>query len=202
MSALIYIHGFLSSPLSQKAQQVKHWLAEQRPDIDYCCPQLNPYPNEVRQELEQRVESCLPGPVYLMGSSMGGFWATYLSEKYRLPAVLINPAVRPYDFMPAYIGVELKNYHTDDCYQLTDEHTEQLRQADVSEISFPQYLWLMVQKGDETLDYRDAVEKYRACKQLVEDGGDHSFQQFERWIPAAIDFLESDHSNRHGKCSE
>src|SRR5690606_11448377 len=82
MPALIYIHGFLSSPRSWKAQQVQQWLAQNRPDIRYHCPHLTPYPDETRQALETLVESLLPEPVYLMGSSLGGFWASWLAEKY------------------------------------------------------------------------------------------------------------------------
>ncbi len=191
MPALIYIHGFLSSPLSHQAQQVKAWLEEHRQDIGYHCPFLSPYPDEARALLEQRVESLLPEPVYLMGSSLGGYWATFLAEKYDLRAVLINPAVRPSMLMPDYIGVDVKNYHTEDSYRLSPEHVEQLRAVDTPTIERKDNYWLMVQTGDETLDYRLAVEKYQGCKQLVEDGGDHSFQAFERWIPESIAFLEN-----------
>lgn len=190
MSALIYIHGFLSSPLSHKAQQVQTWLAENRTDIDYHCPFLPPYPGQARDLLESLVES-LPGPVYLMGSSLGGFWATYLAEKYDLRAVLINPAVKPSMLMPEYVGVELQNYHTDDTYVLSEQHIDELRAVDTPQIQRLDNYWLMAQTGDETLDYRLAVEKYRGCKQLVEEGGDHAFQDFERWIGRTIDFLEA-----------
>lgn len=190
MPALIYIHGFLSSPLSFKAQQVKTWLAEQRPDIQYHCPFLPPYPGEARALLEQLVESLKPEPVYLMGSSLGGYWSTYLAEKYDLRAVLINPAVRPSMLMPEYVGVELQNYHTEDRYTLTPEHIDQLRAVDTPNVERKDNYWLMVQTGDETLDYRLAVDKYQGCRQLVEEGGDHGFQEFDRWIPEVIGFLE------------
>jgi uncharacterized protein len=97
MAALLYLHGFLSSPSSFKAQQAQVWLAAKHPEIDYHCPQLSPYPAETQQLLEQLVQSLLPQPVYLMGSSLGGFWATGLAEKYNLRALLINPAVNPQD---------------------------------------------------------------------------------------------------------
>ncbi|RYZ97790.1 MAG: esterase YqiA, partial [Moraxellaceae bacterium] len=121
MASLLYIHGFLSSPLSFKAQQAKAWLAANHPEIDYHCPQLSPYPAETQQLLERLVE-FLPQPVYLIGSSLGGFWATWLVEKYNLRAVLVNPAVNPQTFMPNYVGLDLKSYHTDDVYHLYDHH--------------------------------------------------------------------------------
>ncbi|BFM14035.1 esterase YqiA [Maricurvus nonylphenolicus] len=191
MAALIYIHGFLSSPLSHKAVQVQQWLAEQRPDISFHCPYLPPYPGEVQLTLEQMVEELQQqGPVYLMGSSMGGYWSTYLAEKYDLRAILINPAVTPSMLMPEYIGVELKNYHTEDTYMLEPHHVDEIRAVDTPNPQRLQNYWLMVQTEDETLDYRLAVDKYEGCKQLVEEGGDHGFQGFERFIAGAIDFLE------------
>ena len=81
MAALLYIHGFLSSPLSFKATQTQAWLEAHYPDIRFYCPQLPPYPAQTQQQLETLVESLLPEPVYLMGSSLGGFWATWLAER-------------------------------------------------------------------------------------------------------------------------
>lgn len=190
MPHLLYIHGFLSSPASHKAVQVKQWLAIQRPDIEYHCPALTAYPVQTRHTLETLVEQLLPEPVYLMGSSLGGYWATWLVEKYGLRAVLINPAVKPGMLNPEYVNVELKNYHNDDTYILTEQDVEELSTVDVSEIQFHDNYWLMVQTGDETLDYRLAVEKYSGCKQLIEDGGDHGFQNFDRWISEALEFLQ------------
>lgn len=190
MPHLLYIHGFLSSPVSHKAVQVKQWLARHRPDIEYHCPALTAYPGRTHQTLETLVEQLLPEPVYLMGSSLGGYWATWLVEKYGLRAVLINPAVKPSMLNPEYVNVELKNYHSDQTYMLTEQDVEALNAVDVNNVQFHDNYWLMVQTGDETLDYRLAVEKYSGCKQLIEDGGDHSFQNFDRWIAAAIEFLQ------------
>lgn len=191
MASLIYIHGFLSSPFSHKAQQVKQWLTATRPDINYFCPFLTPYPAEAKAVLEQLVETQLAqGPVYLMGSSLGGYWSTYLAEKYDLRAVLINPAVTPSMLLPDYLHTELHNYQTEDTYRLNEQHVADIRAVDTPHVTRTNNYWLLVQTADETLDYRQAVTKYHACRQRVEQGGDHSFQQFERLIPAAIAFLE------------
>lgn len=191
MPGLVYIHGFLSSPLSHKAVQLEQWVAEERPDIEYHCPALSAYPSEVRLELERLVESLLPGPVYLVGSSMGGFWATWLAEKYNLPAVLINPAVRPTGLMPKYVGIELKNYHNDDTYTLGQGDIDALAEMELAKPRRLENYWLLAQSGDETLDYRQALEYYQDSKQLVEEGGDHSFQGFERFIPASLTFCDA-----------
>ena len=189
MAALVYIHGFLSSPLSLKARQTAQWLTATYPHISFHCPQLTPYPAQTQHQLEQLVESLLPQTVYLMGSSLGGFWATWLAEKYHLRAVLINPAVRPQDFMPAYLEVDLKSYHTDDSYRLHAGHIDEIIAVDIP-VTHKSSYWLLVQTGDETLDYRHAVQKYAGCKQTVEEGGDHAFQGFERYLQGCIEFFQ------------
>lgn len=189
MAALLYIHGFLSSPQSFKACLVQQWLAANHREIAYHCPQLTPYPEQTRQQLEQLVESLLPQPVYIIGSSLGGFWASWLVEKYNLRALLINPSVRPYDFMPSCLGVELKSYHSEEKYYLTEQHIAEIKQYDIAPQRKDNY-WLLVQTGDEVLDYRQAVAKYAASKQTLEQGGDHSFQQFERYLQTGLDFLQ------------
>src|SRR5690606_18197169 len=105
-------------------------------------------------------------------------------------AVLINPSVRPQDFMPDYLDVDLKSYHTDDYYRLRPQHVDEILTCQVAVQRAANY-WLLVQTGDETLDYRQAVEKYHGCKQVVEPGGDHSFQGFERYIKDSIAVLEA-----------
>lgn len=191
MPALLYIHGFLSSPNSFKALQVKDWLQQYRPDIAYHCPFLTVYPDQVQAELDRIVaEVKAQGEdLYLMGSSMGGFWCSYLVEKYGLPALLINPAVRPSMLMPEYVGKTLKNYHTDDSYTLEAKHIEQLRALLPEEITRPDNYWVLLQTEDETLDYRQAAELYQHCKLTIEEGGDHAFQGFERFIEPGIEFL-------------
>lgn len=194
MSSIIYVHGFLSSPRSHKAQQMQRWLAENRPEIHYFCPYLSAYPDLAKDQLEELLEQKIAqGPVYLVGSSMGGFWSTYLAEKYGIKAVLINPAVKPSILLPEYLGKTLKNYHTDDTYVLNEQHLEVLRQvmSSIETLHRPENFWLLAQTGDETLDYRLAVEKYQQCKQTVEPGGDHSFQNIERHFDAIVDFLQA-----------
>ncbi len=185
---LLYIHGFLSSPQSHKALQVKQWCEIHHPGVEYQCPSLTAYPEESIKTLEAIVESA-SGDVALIGSSLGGFYSTFLAEKYNLKAVLINPAVEPHRLMTHYIHVDLANYHTDQHYRLSELHIDQLKALDVNPLVKKENYWLMVQTEDETLDYRAAVKKYKGCRQLVEEGGDHSFQKFERWLPDVFEFL-------------
>lgn len=189
MTTLLYLHGFLSSPESSKAVQVRDWLAANRPDIGYVCPYIPSKPPEARNLLEQIVGKILPGPLCLMGSSLGGYWATWIAEQHDRRAVLINPAVETRSLQPDYVGVELHNYHNDDTVVLTSDDIDLLCSFSPKVISRPENYFVMVQTDDEVLDYRLAVNRYAGSRVLVEEGGDHGFQGFERHIPDAIEFL-------------
>lgn len=189
MATLIYLHGFLSSPRSHKAVVTHDWLAEQRPDIRYECPFIPPYPRQARRMLLDTLEDHLKDDVYLIGSSLGGFWATWLAEMYDLRAVLINPLVDPNRFQ-IYVDQDLENFYNGDHYRLSQQDIDAFRDFDTPAVNRPENYWLMVQTGDETLDYQLAVEKYRHCRQLVEEGGNHSFEGYANWLPQMLAFLE------------
>lgn len=189
MPAVIYIHGFLSSPGSLKAQQTKQWLQLHRPDIRYHCPYLSPYPEETEAQLRQLLLEIGDEEVGLIGSSLGGFWATWLVEHFDLRAVLINPSVAPHALVDRVDGEPQYNYHTQESYLLTQQHKEQFLQVYPERLKSPQNYWLMAQTGDETLDYRESVERYRDCRQLIEEGGDHAFQGYEEKIADIVHFL-------------
>jgi len=191
MPVVIYIHGFLSSPQSFKAQATGDWLASERPEVAYLSPTLTPYPEVTRAQLDNLVAAHPEQQIGLLGSSMGGFWATYLAERYNLPAVLINPACEPLKLMPGYLHQQLKNYHNDNEYYLDDSHLQELANIPAHSVGRKTNYWVLVQTGDETLDYRKAVAKYQGCRLFVEPGGDHSFQNFERHLPACMEFFEN-----------
>lgn len=186
---IVYIHGFNSSPLSHKAQLLQQWLASTHPQVVLVLPSLKPYPLDAIAQLEALIKAA-PGKVGLVGSSLGGFYAAYLAEKYALPAVLVNPAVRPFDTLSRYLG-ENENFHTQEKYVLTQQHVDDLRSLFVEKPSRPHDLWLMVQTADETLDYREATAHYCKSPALVEYGGDHGFQGFERFFMPMLAFLRN-----------
>ena len=168
------------------------WVTRERPDIDFKCPLLTPYAKDTAKTLEGLVEQAVADgkSVYLVGSSLGGFWATYLVEKYQLSAVLINPAVDIENLMPNFIDVDLKNYYSEHHYRLSRDDMQQLVHYDRPTIQRPDYYWLLVQQGDEVLDYRLATAKYAGAKQTIEANGNHSFEHFERYIPTIVHFFE------------
>jgi predicted esterase YcpF (UPF0227 family) len=184
---IVYLHGFLSSPASRKACSLASYLERHSPGVKLVVPQLPPGPNEavhvIEHELEHRHD------IALIGSSLGAYYATYFAERHGLRAALINPAVRPYELLASFPGPQ-KNLYTGEEFTVTREHLEQLRGLDVTRITPERYL-LLLETGDEILDYREAVAKYRGAQHVVIEGGDHSFRSFEAHLPRILEFANA-----------
>ena len=181
MINLLYIHGFNSSPQSMKAELTRKYIAENHPEVNFYCPQVIPAPNSAIEQLENIIALEPIDSWYIVGSSLGGYFATYFAEKYQIKVVLINPAVKPFDLM-ADILPEQVNPYTKERYQVLAQHVDELKALEQENISKNNYL-VMVQTGDEVLDYQQAVEKYRHCQLIIEQGGDHSFINYENALP-------------------
>ncbi|WP_375751403.1 esterase YqiA [Vibrio sp. HN007] len=189
-SLLLYIHGFNSSPQSHKANVMKAYCESHRPDIKVVVPQMPCFPSEAKALLLEIVEKYKRDyQIALVGSSLGGYLSTWLNSLYGFKAVVVNPAVKPYELLQDYLG-EQENPYTGERYVLDAIHVEQLRELDVAEIKKKGDFWLLQQEGDEVLDYRQSVDKFAGCKQNVEPEGDHSFVDFERYPTDIISFLE------------
>jgi predicted esterase YcpF (UPF0227 family) len=191
---ILYIHGFNSSPQSLKAEQTKAFLSKNYPELVFHCPQLANSPQATVKQLELIIQQADDSSVWLfIGSSLGGYFASYLAEKYQTLAVLINPAIRPFELLEDYIGKQ-ENPYTGIVYQVTKTHMKELKAIEPSTPNFDSkqknnYL-VMVQTGDEVLDYQQAVEKYQHSRLIVEQGGDHSFIGFDKKLPTIADFLQ------------
>lgn len=181
---LIYIHGFNSAPHSFKVQLIGERMCELGRERDYLVPALPDRPAEAMDLLCGLIEQN-PGAA-LIGSSLGGFYATWLAEHYALRALLVNPAVKPYTLLHHYLGPQ-KNLYTGAAYELTPQHIAELEVMEVRTITPERYL-LLTCTGDEVLDYREGVEKYRGARQWVVDGGDHGFSDFANYIGVALEF--------------
>ena len=184
----IYVHGFNSSPSSYKARALAAYLAEQGKSDHFHCPALSHWPQRAIEQLEALLDELASVPVVLIGSSLGGYYSHYLMQTIGeraqpLSAVLVNPAVRPYALLERWLG-ENENIYTAERYRLTERHLEQLKALDRPAPKALDAYLLLVQTGDETLDYREAVEKYAGVAQFVQPGGSHGFDQFEQLIPA------------------
>ncbi|WP_157314983.1 YqiA/YcfP family alpha/beta fold hydrolase [Chitinibacter sp. GC72] len=180
MTQLIYLHGFLSSPLSDKAQLTQQWMMQQGLADRLICPQI-PMQPDAAIALIGSILQPLNGNFCVVGSSLGGFFATWAVEEFGGRAVLVNPAVRPYDLINQYLGPQ-ENYYTGEIHQIDASFAAQLQQYERAPTRLSHY-WLLTQEGDEVLDYRIGVDYYRGCLQTVEPGGDHGFTDFERYLP-------------------
>ncbi len=153
----------------------------------FFCPALPHWPKQAIAQTEKVIREHEGENITLIGSSLGGFYAIYLAEKYNLKAVLVNPAVKPSASLESYIGLQ-KNIYTQETYAFTQEHIRQLRDLNRREITHPERYLLLTQTGDEVLDYRDAVNKMEGAVQVVIDGGDHGFRNFSSYLDTILSF--------------
>ena len=183
---ILYLHGFRSGPQSVKAQQLGAYCAAQ--GVAFVCPQLPPDPTAALALTERLIaESRARGEtVTLVGSSLGGFFATALAERHQLKAVLINPAVIAHLSLADYLGPQTHLY-SGETFVLTPEHLDALRGLEVPAPTPARYL-LLAEKGDELLDWRQAAARYAGCRQVILDGGDHSFTRFADYLPTIVEF--------------
>jgi hypothetical protein len=191
-ATLVYLHGFRSSPASIKARQfvraVAALPATARPRLH--VPALSMAPAAalagVAAWVEREVRSPADG-LTLVGSSLGGYYATCLAEHFGCRAVQINPAVRPYEDLAPYVGTQT-NLYTGESFEVTPGHFAELSAMKVDRITRGERYFLLQRTGDEVLDWREAVAYYGGAWQYVESGGDHAFQRFAAQIPAILRF--------------
>ena len=189
---IAYLHGFSSSPASIKGQQLARAVealpVEVRPE--YFMPQLSPRPREAVESVRAWVERTThvnAASLTFIGSSLGGFYATHLAEHYGARAVLINPAIHPEMDLAPYVGVQ-RNLHTGGPFEFRSEDLADLASLAVERLTQPERYFLLVQTGDELLDYRVAVGFYAGAFQFVHGGGDHGYRGFAAQIPAVLRF--------------
>src|SRR5688572_14419398 len=164
---------------------MQRYMAERGLGQEYACPALPPLAREAMSAIEPLIASR---PCFI-GSSLGGFYATYLAEKHDTRAVLVNPAIDPHIGLRAYLGPQ-SNLHTGEPYELTEAHLREWQSLYVPRITPRRYL-LLVETGDEVLDYRRAVARYAGAEQIVVEGGDHSLQSFPRHLPRIVEFCRA-----------
>ena len=184
---IVYLHGFNSSPASGKARQLGEYMAGIGRQADYLCPALPNSPREAIATVEAALACRQADTITLVGSSLGGFYATHLAEKHGWKAVLVNPAVHANLLLRGVLGPQT-NWHTGEKWVLTEAHLVELDTLDVAAITQPERYLLLAQTGDEVLDYRNAVAYYTGARQIIEDGGNHGFVGFDRHYPTILDF--------------
>lgn len=185
---ILYIHGFGGSGLGNKAQIFRKYCSDN--SIEFLAPSLSYVPQLAIATLEEIIQLHLARnkTIHLIGSSLGGFYALYLSNKYNLKAVLINPAVYAHSRLEEALGQAL-NYHDLSHFEWNNEHLRMLEKLYTPTHKNQNNLLLMVQKGDELLDYSQAVDFLPNATQIIEDGGDHSFVNIETKLDKLNDFF-------------
>jgi len=187
LDMIIYVHGFNSSPASTKARQLGARLASIGESERFRCPALPDRPGAAIAMLEREMQGVTAQDITLVGSSLGGYYATWLAERHGVRAVLVNPAITPHEGLSVYLG-EQRNLYTGQTYQLTRTHLDELRALWVERPTRMERYFLMVTTGDEVLDYREAVARYPAALQLVVQGSDHGFAEFEHYLDRVLEF--------------
>ena len=179
---ILYIHGFSSSGEGYKAKQFREYFKE----YGFIAPSLSYIPELAIKTLEELIESY-HGDVKLIGSSLGGYYSLYLSKKYNLRAVLINPSIYPYITLKKVLG-NASSYYDASSFTWMESHIEMLKKYEVVDVDVKNIM-LLLQKGDTTLDFMQAVNKLPNSHQIVEEGGSHSFDCVERHFRLIRDFL-------------
>ena len=183
---LVYLHGFRSSPQSSKAQRLKARMADLGLGHLFWCKQLPASPAAAIVLAERQIAAATK-PVTVVGSSLGGYYATHLAEKHRLRAVLVNPAVVAHLSLAEFVGPQT-NLYSGETFDFKTEYIDELRSIEVPRISRPQDFLLLAETGDEVLDYRLAVAKYAGARQVVLEGGDHSFTRWDEYLDTILEF--------------
>lgn len=182
---LIYLHGFRSSPQSFKARLLQEYCVANGLQAQFLCPEL---PVSPREAIEQIQATCMPGPQdTLVGSSLGGFYATYLAEQTGCRAVLVNPAIYPARDLAPYVG-PLRTYHDDQPMELLAEHIAELQALNTTKLTLTERYFLIAAKGDEVIDWRDMIARYPGVRTILRDGSDHGLSEFAEHVADVIAF--------------
>jgi predicted esterase YcpF (UPF0227 family) len=196
LTHLLYLHGFRSSPQSTKARHVAAWMHAHRPDVVWWCPQLPPSPREAMQAVADRVAAWPAATSAVIGSSLGGFYATWIAERFGWRAVLLNPAVFPARDLAAHIGEQPSWHDPRERFYFRPEYVEELRALDAGPITRPERYFAIVAKGDELLDWREMVARYPGAKVKLLEGSDHALSDFGAHFADVLGFLRIEASSR------
>ena len=183
--SILYIHGFNSAPESKKASQLTSVMQQMGLGEQLRVPALHHHPRQAIAQLEAAIGEL--GSPLLVGSSLGGYYATWLAERHGLKALLVNPAVSPHRMFDGYLGTQT-NLYSGETWELTHDHVNALAELEVPAPRDPQRIQVWLQTADGTLDYRYAETYYAACALRIQAGGDHSYQGFARQLPALLSF--------------
>lgn len=177
---LLYLHGFRSSPQSAKARLVAERVATRHPEVQWWAPQLPPSPREAMDKVMKGIEDWPRDAMAVIGSSLGGFYATYVAGMTHCRLVLLNPAVRPARDLARYIGDQTSWHDPSEHFYFRPEYIAELRALEVGTLTRPERALAIVAKGDEVLDWREMSARYPGSRVELLEGGDHALSDFAR----------------------
>jgi hypothetical protein len=183
----MYLHGFRSSPQSKKASQIRVALESRGLAAEYVCPALPASPRAAVRMALAAAQLEEPQRLALIGSSLGGYYATWLAERLGCRAVLLNPAICPARDLEAHLGRQ-PVFFSDRTIDMRPEYLDELREIDTPRISRPERYFLVAATGDELIDYRTMVARYAGCRQRVIEGSDHALTDFAAYLPEVLAF--------------
>ncbi len=186
---LLYLHGFRSSPQSTKARLMAALMAERFPQVQWWCPQLPHSPQAAAALIAQGTAHWPADTSAVIGSSLGGFYATWIAAQRGWRAVLLNPAVDPARDLSRYIGEQSSWHDPQEHFFFAPEFVDELRALAVGPLVQPERCMTLIAKGDEVLDWREMTARYAGAQQTVLEGGDHALSDFDQYIPQVLAFL-------------
>ena len=190
LTHLLYLHGFRSSPQSAKARWMADWVAAHRPDLVWACPQLPPSPAEALADMRAIVAGWPAATTGVIGSSLGGFYATIVAESLGCRAVLVNPAVDPARDLAAHIGRQTMYHAQGESFDFRAEYVDELRaMAPLVPLAHPGNILAIIAKGDEVLDWREMTARYAHGPMKLIAGSDHGLTDFESHVPDLLRHL-------------
>lgn len=184
---ILYLHGFRSSPASFKARLLGEQMQLLGREAEYRCPQLPASPRDAIELALEEMRGFEPENIALIGSSLGGYYATWLAEKTGCRAVLLNPAVKPPRDLEKYVGVTTA-YHDNVPFEFKSAYIDELRNLNVSQTSLPHRYYLIAATGDEVLDWREMVAHYPDARKTVIEGSDHGITEFADHVESVLAF--------------
>lgn len=184
---ILYLHGFRSSPKSMKGRVISERMAALGLSDQLVCPQLPASPKLAMELALSLIEGVPAQELSIIGSSLGGYYATWLAERIGCRAVLLNPAIVPLQDLDKHVGVTTQ-FHSDEPFEFKREYIDELRALAVDPITRSERYFLIAATGDEVLDYRDMVKHYAGARQHVIDGSDHSISEFPEYLDAVLEF--------------
>jgi len=186
---ILYLHGFRSSPRSFKARVVQERMTAAGRAGDLICPQLPASPKAAMELALLLAERYAPDELAIVGSSLGGFYATWLAERLGVRAVLLNPSVDPLKNLEHHVGVTT-SWHSSEPFEFRREYIDELAELKVAQITRPERYFLIAATGDEVLDYRDMVAHYTGARQHVIEGSDHAIAEFPQYVDEVLAFCQ------------